>query len=134
MSATQEFINTAADQRGLSLIDSYLLEQQQLTPVERFSRQHEKHESPAQAKYYRDLIPLSLPQAGQQYAFEVDLDACSGCKACVTACHNLNGLDSGEIWRQVGLLVGGDSEAPVMQHVTSACHHCVEPACMHGCP
>jgi formate dehydrogenase iron-sulfur subunit len=22
----------------------------------------------------------------------------------------------------------------VLQHVTTACHHCVEPACLHGCP
>ena len=42
------------------------------------------------------------PGPGQQYAFEVDLDACTGCKACVTACHSLNGLDEGESWRRVG--------------------------------
>src|SRR5690606_34885961 len=24
--------------------------------------------------------------------------------------------------------------APVLQHVTTACHHCVEPGCLHGCP
>ena len=28
--------------------------------------------------------------------FDVDLDACTGCKACVAACHSLNGLDEGE--------------------------------------
>ena len=37
-------------------------------------------------------------------------------------------------WRKVGLLVGGSSRLPVLQHVTTACHHCVEPACMEGCP
>ena len=61
------------------------------------------------AQYYRDLIPLSAPQPGEQYAFEVDLDACSGCKACVTACHSLNGLDEGETFRDVGRLIGRDS-------------------------
>ncbi len=39
-----------------------------------------------------------------------------------------------EIWRSVGLLQGGNSHAAVLQHVTTACHHCVEPACLHGCP
>ena len=53
-------------------------------------------------RYYRDLIPLNAPKEGEQYAFEVDLDSCTGCKACVTACHNLNGLDEDEVWRKVG--------------------------------
>lgn len=50
------------------------------------------------------------------------------------ACHTLNGLDDNETWRDVGLLVGGSRTAPVMQHVTAACHHCLEPACMTACP
>ena len=64
----------------------------------------------------------------------MDLDACTGCKACVTACHSLNGLDDGEIWRSVGLLHGGTPDAPAQQTVTTACHHCLEPACLKGCP
>ena len=111
-----------------------LAEQQLLTPVATFSRKHERHTLPAQAKYYRDLIPLSSPEAGEQYAFAVDLDACTGCKACVTACHNLNGLDDDETWRDVGVLFGGTVLEPVQQTITTACHHCVDPACMNGCP
>jgi len=116
------------------LIDDLLGEQQLLTPVARFSLKHELGNLPAQAKYYRDLIPLSLPAAGQQYAFAVNLDACTGCKACVTACHSLNGLDEGETWRDVGTLFGGTGAEPVQQTVTTACHHCIDPACMNGCP
>ena len=122
---------------GRPPIDDYLLDQQRLTAVERFARLHEEGAAPAQAKYYRDLIPLTAPDAGQQYAFEVDLDACTGCKSCVAACHQLNGLDPGETWRDVGLLIGpaaGADEPPLHQHVTSACHHCLEPACLEGCP
>src|SRR5262245_50448298 len=74
------------------LLDA-LLREQQVTAVEQFAQWHDAGAAPLQAKYYRDLIPLSQPGAGQQYAFEVDLDACSGCKACVVACHNLNGLE-----------------------------------------
>jgi len=137
----------------LSLIDQYLLEQQQLSAVDQFSRHHDElpdqndraiangfagngksTAQPLQSKYYSALLPASPPRDGEQYAFEVDLDRCSGCKACVTACHSLNGLDPGETWRDVGLLYGGTTELPVIQHVTSACHHCLDPACLNGCP
>ena len=37
------------------------------------------------------------------------------------------------LWRNVGLLHGGDGSA-YQQTVTTACHHCVDPACMNGCP
>jgi formate dehydrogenase iron-sulfur subunit len=98
------------------------------------SGEHVTSETPALERYYRDLLPATAPGPGQQYAFEVDLDCCSGCKACVAACHSLNGLDVRETWRDVGLLVGGTSASPVRQHVTTACHHCLEPACLNGCP
>ena len=117
-----------------SLIDDLLAEQQQLTAVERFARNHEISDLPAQARYYRDLIPLDRPGPGEQYAFSVDLDACTGCKACVSACHSLNGLDEDETWRSVGLLLGGTEREPYQQIVTTACHHCVDPACLNGCP
>src|SRR5437762_1206916 len=87
-------------------IDRLLEEQQRLTAVDRFARAHENRGASAQAGLYRDLIPLTKPQPGEQYAFEVDLDKCSGCKACVSACHALNGLDENETWRSVGLLHG----------------------------
>jgi formate dehydrogenase iron-sulfur subunit len=116
-----------------TVIDDFLAEQQRLTAVETFSRWHDG-DQPAQSKYYASLLPAAPPQSGQQYAFEVDLDRCSGCKACVTACHALNGLDDDEAFRDVGLLIGGTAALPVIQHVTTACHHCLEPACASACP
>ena len=116
------------------LVNSVLAEQQEITVIEKYAQQYMDSQFPLQQKYYRDLIPLSQPKAGEQYAFEVDLDCCSGCKACVTACHSYNGLDEEETWRSVGLLLGGNEDHPVQQHVTTACHHCASPACMHGCP
>src|SRR4029078_6577782 len=88
---------------------SLLEEQQQLSAVEEFSRVHARNGVPSQAKYYSRLLPASPPGPGEQYSCEVDLDRCSGCKACVTACHALNGLDEQETWRDVGMLIGGTS-------------------------
>ena len=97
-------------ERG-TLIDALLLEQRDLTAVERFARWHESGESKS-ASYSR-LLPLTAPRSGEQYAFEVDLDQCSGCKSCVAACHSLNGLDEGETWRDVGLLSGWSADFPI---------------------
>jgi Fe-S-cluster-containing dehydrogenase component/DMSO reductase anchor subunit len=119
---------------GALQLERALLDQQTLTAVEQFSRAHDAEAIPAKAKYYRKLLPASRPGPGQQYAFEVDMDSCTGCKACVTGCHNLNGLDEGEVWRTVGVLHGGTVPAPAQQTVTTACHHCLEPACLSGCP
>jgi Fe-S-cluster-containing dehydrogenase component/DMSO reductase anchor subunit len=124
---------------GPALIAALLESRQSLSAVEEFDRwkgSDAPHKSMAglASPRYRALLPANPPEPGQQYGFEVDLDRCSGCKACVTACHTLNGLDKSEAWRDVGLMIGGVRSAPVMQHVTTACHHCLEPACMIACP
>jgi Fe-S-cluster-containing dehydrogenase component/DMSO reductase anchor subunit len=117
-----------------------LAEQQELTAVEKFSRAHDSHQ--ARRGMYRDLLPATPPAPGEQYAFEVNLDQCSGCKACVSACHSLNGLDENETWRSVGLLMDvadphdakRRAQRGFQQHITTACHHCVDPGCVNGCP
>lgn len=121
---------------GPTLVAALLATQQSLSAVDEFERwqQSGAGRSRLASPRYGALLPARPPAPGQQYAFEVDLDRCSGCKACVTACHALNGLDESEAWRDVGLLIGGSRAAPVMQHVTTACHHCVAPACLTACP
>jgi Fe-S-cluster-containing dehydrogenase component/DMSO reductase anchor subunit len=125
---------SAVDAVDATPIDRWVAAQGDLSAVERFSQRHADEQRPVQARYYRDLLPAQAPGPGQQYAFAVDLDACTGCKACVAACHSLNGLDDDEEWRRVTLLTGWHGGQAHQQHVTAACHHCVEPACMHGCP
>lgn len=122
-----------------TLLEELLLRERELTAAERFSRWHSQAGGRAPGQVgYSQLLPLSHPRPGEQYGFEVDLDACSGCKACVTACHSLNGLEEDESWRSVGLLTERRPDAlpdvAGLQHVTTACHHCGEPACAHGCP
>lgn len=115
----------------MTLVDQLLTEQQSLTAVERFSALHERGHVKDR---YATLLPATPPGPGEQYAFEVNLDACTGCKACVVACHSLNGLDDNEAWRDVGLLLGGSRTNGYQQTVTTACHHCADPGCLNGCP
>jgi formate dehydrogenase iron-sulfur subunit len=116
-----------------TLVDAYLARHRDLSAVERFEQQHVDADRPLNERWYRDLLPAAPPGPGQQYRFEVDLDACTGCKSCVAACHALNGLDEDESWRSVGTLQTGIG-TPVLQTVTTTCHHCVDPACLSGCP
>ncbi len=133
-----------------TLIDELLESQRRLdTPVARFAAMHKSGPSALQS-FSPSLIPLSAPGPGEHYAFEVDLDSCTGCKACVAGCHSLNGLDEEETWRDVGLILGGTTSvssvpnvaastsewsAPAYQQtITTACHHCEDPACLNGCP
>lgn len=130
-------VDTAVAVHGVeqgNLIDLLLEEQRGLSAVERFSQKHEKATGHLQQPHYKDLIPIRKPSAGEQYAFEVDLDKCTGCKACVVACHSMNGLHDNESWRDVGSITGIVDGAPVKQTVTSACHHCADPGCLSGCP
>ena len=128
-------ISDLLDTEGeITLIDQLLTEQRTLTAVERFSQKHENATAPIQSKYYQDLIPIRKPSTGEQYGFEVDLDKCTGCKACVVACHSLNGLKEEESWRDIGAIRGIADGVAEQQTVTSACHHCLDPACLSGCP
>src|SRR5258708_282416 len=119
----------------LALVDELLAEQGRLqTPVTRAAQVFEQSKAGGRKpKIHSDLIPLSQPGPGEQYAFEVDLDSCSGCKACVVACHALNGLEDNDSCRDVGFVHGGSHAAPFQQTVTTACHHCADPGCLNGC-
>jgi formate dehydrogenase iron-sulfur subunit len=119
----------------LSLIDELLADQQRLqTPAALFATAHASASVAQRSALTSQLIPLTAPKPGEQYAFQVELDSCTGCKACVSACHSLNGLDENETWRDVGLVSSFDARQPFTQTITTACHHCADPACLNGCP
>ena len=105
------------------------------TAVEQFALQDAtQKDASGRQEVFRALIPTQIPEDGEQYAFEVDVDRCSACKACVSACHHMNGLSPDESWRRVQQWFGENEHHSWVHTVTSACHHCVNPECMNGCP
>lgn len=78
--------------------------------------------------------PLPLPGPGQQYRFHFDMTKCIGCKCCVVACNEQNGNPADILWRRVGEIEGGTYPDTLRQYLSIGCNHCLEPACMTGCP
>ena len=78
-----------------------------------------------------ELLPLD---AGEQYRFGFSMEACVGCHSCEAACAEQNGLPDGTAWRRVGEIEGGSFPDTKRFHLSMACNHCIEPACLEGCP
>ncbi|MBL8062463.1 MAG: dimethylsulfoxide reductase subunit B [Anaerolineales bacterium] len=79
----------------------------------------------------------------KQLAFYVDLNKCSGCKACQIACKDKSNLPVGVRWRRVFQYEGGEwinqngqmiPSNVYAYSVSSACMHCAKPICMEVCP
>ena len=77
------------------------------------------------------LLPL---EAGEQYRFAFAMESCVGCHSCEAACAEQNGLPPGTAWRRVGEIEGGEFPHTRRLHVSMSCNHCLEPACLIGCP
>ena len=66
--------------------------------------------------------------------FTLDLGRCVGCGACVLACRLENCRPEGAPWRRVlPLNIARHSGGPTY-HMSLACHHCEQPACVEACP
>ena len=71
--------------------------------------------------------------------FDIDLDRCVGCYACVVACMDQNDIipddkngteNTDFMWRDVTSLSGKDK----IQYVSLACMHCDDAPCAIACP
>jgi formate dehydrogenase iron-sulfur subunit len=72
--------------------------------------------------------------AGNRWRFAFDIAACIGCHSCEVACGEQNGLPATTRWRRVGELEAEAEAGARRFHVSMACNHCTEPACLAGCP
>ena len=63
----------------------------------------------------------------------IDLTRCIGCKSCVIACSQANGVSEG-LWRKLDTL--GEPQPPDRQRffATRSCMHCDNPPCKRVCP
>ncbi len=66
--------------------------------------------------------------------FVLDLDRCTGCAACVVACTNENPVADGLSWRRIHTFNAQRLATAPVYHFSLACNHCLEPACLAGCP
>ena len=67
-------------------------------------------------------------------AFVFDPNRCTGCQACELACSIENELGPERSWREVVTFNEAALPGIPLFHLSLACNHCAEPACMHSCP
>ena len=80
------------------------------------------------------LVPNIPLEDGEQYRFHFDMSKCVGCKCCEVACAEQNNNPADVSWRRVGEVEGGVFPHTQRLHLSMGCNHCLDPACMTGCP
>ena len=79
-------------------------------------------------------IDIPEPKPGEQYRFHFDMTACVGCHCCEVACNEQNNNPAEIKWRRVGEMETGSFPDVLQLFNSMSCNHCIDPACLNGCP
>jgi len=79
---------------------------------------------------------IEIPELkeGEQYRFHFDMTACVGCHCCEAACNEQNNNSADVKWRRVGEMEAGTFPQVSQLFNSMSCNHCIDPACLNGCP
>lgn len=70
-----------------------------------------------------------------QMGFYFDQTRCNGCLTCIVACKDWNDIVTGPVnWKRVITIEKGKYPSLFVAFLSTACYHCVEPACVSSCP
>jgi molybdopterin-containing oxidoreductase family iron-sulfur binding subunit len=79
--------------------------------------------------------------AKKRLGMVIDTKRCIGCHTCAMACKVENNLPDKNWWNRALTIGGEEMDTPVgdfpncaMSHLTLACQHCENPACIKVCP
>lgn len=69
-----------------------------------------------------------------RWGMVIDLEKCTGCQACTTACQMENNRLPGENWQDVLFYTEGEFPSGKMSWLPRPCMHCENPSCRDVCP